>query len=220
MPNIWFTSDPHYYHANVIKYCNRPYADVNEMNEGLIKNWNAVVSREDTVICLGDFSMAFRAVEIITPRLAGSKILVPGNHDFCHSFHKKSRNPDNQHKWLQKYADNGWLVWREHEQFNIPGVAIVNLAHLPYTDAGDIRLDAIQTGTDKYQKYRPVDDGRVLLCGHVHEKWKTKRTAAGTLMINVGVDVWGMSPVSLNEIIKVINDETLQSLKTSSDPEA
>lgn len=40
----FFTSDTHFYHSNIIKYCLRPFADAHEMNETLIANWNNVVS--------------------------------------------------------------------------------------------------------------------------------------------------------------------------------
>lgn len=190
---IFLTSDLHIYHTNVIKYCGRPFTSVEEMNEMLVKNWNEVVGPEDTVYCLGDFSMAFRPVETFTRRLNGKKYLVPGNHDFCHSYHKKSRNADNRTKWIKNYEDNGWIVLPEQTTLDIPGVAVVNMCHHPYyfidSDVGD----------DKYEKWRPKDDGRWLLCGHVHEKWK----AVGR-MINVGVDQWDFKPVSIVEIGKII----------------
>lgn len=74
-------ADLHFDHANVIKYCNRPYAGVPEMNEDLIKRWNNVVSKQDKVYILGDFSLGREAVEKFTPRLNGIKYLVKGNHD-------------------------------------------------------------------------------------------------------------------------------------------
>lgn len=188
---IYFSSDQHYFHSNVIKYCARPFASVEEMNEMMVKYWNDTVSPDDTVYCLGDFSMAFRPVETFTRRLNGTKYLVPGNHDFCHSYHKKSRNADKRAEWTQKYVDNGWIVLPEQTTLEIPGVATVNMCHHPYhlTDAFD----------DKYKNWRPVDDGRWLLCGHVHEKWKVVDK-----MINVGVDQWDFKPVSVDEISKII----------------
>ena len=193
---VFFTSDLHLYHANVIRYCARPFTSVEEMNEIIVKNWNETVGPDDTVYCLGDFAMAFRPVETFTARLMGKKYLVPGNHDFCHSYHKRSRNPDQRAKWIQKYVDHGWIVLPEQTTLDIPGVATVNLCHHPYhlTHAAD----------NKYKKWRPKDDGRWLLCGHVHEKWKVVDK-----MINIGVDQWGFKPVSVEQIKEIICGPTV-----------
>ncbi len=56
MSNIWFTSDTHFGHANIIRFCDRPFKDIQEMNERLIANWNAVVRPGDSVYHMGDFS--------------------------------------------------------------------------------------------------------------------------------------------------------------------
>jgi calcineurin-like phosphoesterase family protein len=79
---IFFTSDLHFGHANVIKYCNRPYATVDEMDDGLIKSWNSTVGKNDKVWILGDvfFCKAERAKEIMH-QLHGEKHLILGNHD-------------------------------------------------------------------------------------------------------------------------------------------
>ena len=80
---VFFTSDLHFGHANIIKTCNRPYNNVSEMNEALIQNWNKVVHKDDTVYILGDVSFRCKkpeACELIS-RLKGHKILIRGNHD-------------------------------------------------------------------------------------------------------------------------------------------
>lgn len=53
----WFTSDTHFDHANVIEYCKRPFSNVEEMNEAMIRNWNKRVMPEDTIFHLGDFHL-------------------------------------------------------------------------------------------------------------------------------------------------------------------
>lgn len=80
---IWFTSDTHYWHRNIIEYCQRPFGSVEEMNEELIERWNQRVSIKDTVYHLGDFALSVdRAqVETILSRLNGHKHLIVGNHD-------------------------------------------------------------------------------------------------------------------------------------------
>ena len=64
---IFFTSDHHFYHSNIIKYCQRPFHSVEEMNEEMIRRWNSVVGVDDTVYYLGDFSLAKRPVELFAP---------------------------------------------------------------------------------------------------------------------------------------------------------
>lgn len=81
----YFTADPHYFHANIIRYCNRPFHDVQEMNEALIERWNSVVSFGDTVFVLGDVAMIGRnnrhKLAAVIERLRGDKHLIRGNHD-------------------------------------------------------------------------------------------------------------------------------------------
>ena len=77
MGNILFTSDTHFNHANIIKYCNRPYSSVEEMNQGLEEEWNKVVSTKDTIWHLGDVTWNHFDLN----RLNGQKKLIKGNHD-------------------------------------------------------------------------------------------------------------------------------------------
>jgi calcineurin-like phosphoesterase family protein len=80
--NIFFTSDTHFCHSNIIEFCGRPFKDVEEMNEALISNWNKVVGPTDIVYHLGDFCFA-GSVEwhSILSRLNGRIHLIIGNHD-------------------------------------------------------------------------------------------------------------------------------------------
>lgn len=97
-PNTWFTSDTHFNHANIIRYCGRPFADgadgdgnavvseksVADMNETIIRRWNTVVGKDDVVWHLGDFCLGDKQRETIpqlVSRLNGRINLVLGNHD-------------------------------------------------------------------------------------------------------------------------------------------
>ena len=81
-PNIFIIGDPHFMHRNIIKYCNRPFETVEEMNETLIKNWNKVVGKYDIVYILGDFALCGKDKIIeIASQLNGRKRLILGNHD-------------------------------------------------------------------------------------------------------------------------------------------
>lgn len=193
------------FHTNVLKkYCpHRPWGTVVEMNEGLIRNWNSVVSSSDIVYCIGDFSLAFRPVEVYTRRLNGIKILVSGNHDFTHRSHKKSRKDEGHTKWVSKYLECGWDKVVMQEETTLEAGQEVILNHLPY-------LNEDGEG-QRFVAYRARDEGKLLLCGHVHQSWLWRRTKRGTPMINVGVDCNPLfRPWSEEELCKLVEKEGLK----------
>lgn len=79
----WVIADLHFGHTNVIAYCNRPFSDADEMDKSLINKWNNVVSKDDIVYILGDFTLSRKKdyIESIVSKLNGYKVLVMGNHD-------------------------------------------------------------------------------------------------------------------------------------------
>lgn len=203
--SVFFISDLHFYHKNILSFCpDRNCESIEAMNEKLISNWNELVSENDEVWCLGDISLAFRPIEAFSHRLNGKKFLVPGNHDFCHSSHKKSSTPEKQKVWIEKYESYGWNVQPEQVYFDAGEGSysgeVFALCHLPYIDADDAHMSHYR----RYHNMYPEDTGTILLCGHVHQHWKHRVSAKGTLMINVGVDVWDMKPVSLKQIMDVV----------------
>jgi len=80
---IWLISDTHFDHANIIKYCARPFADVKEMNKVLVKNWNSTVKDNDTVYFLGDISFGkhSRSSYYWIGKLKGRITYIRGNHE-------------------------------------------------------------------------------------------------------------------------------------------
>ena len=75
-------ADLHFGHSNIIKYCNRPFEDTDEMDRALIKNWNETVSNNDTVLVLGDVGFGSKEyIASLIKQLNGKKILIMGNHD-------------------------------------------------------------------------------------------------------------------------------------------
>ena len=84
MENIWFTSDTHFYHRNILKFCpkTREGADSEEMTELMIQRWNEKVKPHDRIYHLGDFSFANhqRTLQLLL-RLNGQIHLIQGNHD-------------------------------------------------------------------------------------------------------------------------------------------
>lgn len=79
---IYIVSDTHFFHRNIIEYCDRPYDNIEIMNEDIVNKWNSIVKEDDIVFHLGD--VGFGLVEQLQPivhRLNGHKILLRGNHD-------------------------------------------------------------------------------------------------------------------------------------------
>lgn len=78
----FYISDTHFGHSGIIRYDNRPFMTVEEMDETIIQRWNDVVSDIDMVYVLGDFSWYKEEETLkILDRLSGRKVLIKGNHD-------------------------------------------------------------------------------------------------------------------------------------------
>lgn len=114
MGKNFYISDLHMGHGNVIKFDNRPFCTVAEMDQALIDNWNSVVTNVDTVYILGDFcwDKEDRWIEILK-QLRGNKQLIKGNHDL--------KNPSAQLKCMfqdikdyKEITDNGKHVIMSH----------------------------------------------------------------------------------------------------------
>ena len=183
----WFTSDLHLGHANIIGYCDRPWPDVDAMDRGLVERWNATVSDDDEVWVLGDVAMGRvdESLRLIR-ELAGRKLLVPGNHDRCWPG-RGERAGD----WVGRYRDAGFAeILPEVVELTIGGHPTL-ACHFPYV--GDSHDE------ERFESHRPVDDGRLLLHGHVHTRWRVEGR-----QVNVGCDVWGYRPVADEEILAAL----------------
>lgn len=106
---VWFTSDIHFSHANIIRFCNRPFVTVEEMDETIISNWNSVVGQHDYVYIVGDvfFHNATNALKI-AKRLNGIKVLIYGNHDKVIRNNKELRDQFSEtHELLERRFVSG-----------------------------------------------------------------------------------------------------------------
>ncbi|MFA8451198.1 MAG: metallophosphoesterase family protein [Bacteroidales bacterium] len=100
MENIYFTSDHHFGHKNIIKYSNRPFADVEEMNNSLIERWNSKIQKNDKVYHLGDIGFCDTStLKHIISQLNGKIHLVKGNHD------RISSEIKNLFEWVKDYHE-------------------------------------------------------------------------------------------------------------------
>lgn len=175
----FFTSDLHFGHKNVVEFCERPWPDVEAMNNGLIERWNSVVGYNDDVFCLGDmfFCGTIKAKEYMS-RLNGLKYLVQGNHDWGKV--KIHRANEFGFEWVQR-----------HQHCIRIGNEDVILHHFPYEDD--------HTEEKRFLDERPINNGAWLLHGHVHRLWKVKNN-----QINVGVDVWDWKPIPESVIVEIM----------------
>jgi calcineurin-like phosphoesterase family protein len=187
---IYFTSDTHFNHHNIIKYCHRSpgengtervFKDVGEMNEHMVEMWNYVVQPEDTVYHLGDvfFGPKHEAITLCN-RLNGHKVLIKGNHDL---------KPKPEFWEEAGFSETVTLGHRKTHKLEVGG-KVYHLSHYPYVE------DLMEYDERTYlHHHAPTSDNIPLLHGHVHDRWQTKGN-----MINVGVDVWNYVPVSLPAI--------------------
>lgn len=158
------------------------------MNEELIRRWNETVGPDDEVIIVGDLCLGNITESLAcVARLNGSKALVPGNHDRVWA-HRKG-NPKGR-DFQMEYAMAGLDVLPEEITARVDGHE-VQVCHFPYRgDSHD---------QDRFLYARPFDEGKILLCGHVHDSWYTYGR-----QINVGVDVNAFRPVSEDHIAGLI----------------
>ena len=196
----YYTSDLHFGHLNIIRFCDRPFPGVSAMNSRLVQLWNETVTDDDTVWVLGDVALgALDESLAYIGRLAGHKILVPGNHDRCWEGDRALRKGDPEARERrraaarERYLSAGFAEIRDRPERMVLGDQEVDLSHFPYE--GDSH------GADRFVEYRPVDRGGWVVHGHVHDTWRQRGR-----QINVGVDVWGGRPVPAEAIAGLIGD--------------
>lgn len=187
MNKRYFTSDLHLGHKNVIPYCFRPYKNIEEMNEEIIKLINSTCSENDELWILGDVSLN-KKYALALPKLVKCKlILVSGNHDATHPCNRRHQT------MIKRYLDAGWAQVYLTTTLVLNNGQEVLLSHLPYGTKNSLKYD------DRYLHYRPVDT-KPLLCGHVHQSWVKLDN-----MVNVGVDAHQMRILSEYEVVELLN---------------
>lgn len=181
--NVFFTSDVHFNHGNIIKYCRRPFDTVEEMNEALIRNWNSVVGPEDVVFCLGDFMFGnINRFWDFRSRLNGKIYLVHGNHDW-----NLMDNGD---------IDGAFEMISAMMRINVDG-QLIYLSHFPF-----LAYDGI------YKEKKPYWQ----LFGHVHSNKNNIYSSPDIdrlkyllpMQYDVGVDNNDYKPVSFAEVKAII----------------
>jgi calcineurin-like phosphoesterase family protein len=170
MSTIFFTSDHHFCHSNIIDFCNRPFENVEEMNRVLIDRWNEKVMPDDEVYYLGDFFISKDNNEIaeILQSLNGTIYLIAGNHE-GHALNHRRR-----FKWIKDYYE---LKVKDPDCKN--GVQRIILFHYAM------------------RVWRGDSRGNWHLYGHSHGNLSDKEDR---LSIDVGVDCHNFYPLSYDEV--------------------
>jgi len=187
---IYLTSEEHYFNENIIRYCNRPFANAAEMNAGLISRHNKTVLHDsDITFHLGDFCFGnTKQYREILEQLNGRHVLIVGNHDGIGHSAARSAGFD--------------LIL--YEAIIGLGSNRIRLSHYPYRYS---RISSFIYWC-KFGKWPPhihkfpVNDGRYLLHGHNHNGPVLRGK-----QINICVDLWKYCPVSLNTIAAIIAGE-------------
>ena len=181
-----FTSDNHFCHENIIKYCKRPFRDVEENDDELIYRWNEKVPEDGIVFHLGDVAFGDpNRVDKILEQLHGKIYLVIGNHDW--------RRIVNQHKWRFELMT---------QQINMKiGKRHIILNHYPM-----LAFSGAWRG----------EDATYQLFGHVHTSPYTdegldqaRMKMLFTSQYDVGVDNNDFTPVSWKEVDQIINNQMM-----------
>lgn len=176
---IFFTSDLHANHANIIESCHRPFKDEKEMNRVLIDNWNSVVDGDSVVFCLGDFAWGgYTKWKDFRDSLNGNIVLIVGNHD--------RRN-------LTSTAENELFDFVTQQMYLRIEGRPVYLNHYPFLCYG---------GT-----YREPEDQVWALHGHIHlgpnsldGKDVPRMKYLLPTQYDVGVDMNNFAPISWEEV--------------------
>jgi len=173
--HVWVTSDTHFNHTNIIKYCNRPFSSVEEMNETLVNNWNEVVSQGDTVYHLGDFALGDKLlIPEILRCLNGHINFIMGNHDNLNI--------------MENLLQNNYLKSVSWEEVIRVGKKTIIMNHFPFGSLPDSLSN------------RPI----IQLYGHVHSTPDIPWIGLDN-QYDVGVDNNNFTPINLYDLLQKIH---------------
>lgn len=193
---IFFTGCTHFNHKNIIKLAKRPFADVEEMNETIIQNWNAVVGPKDDVYHLGDF--AWSDVTAFMARLNGRIHFLLGNHDNETKLRSVVCRWNEHVMSLAEYAEmrhNNQKFVLFHYPIDDWNGRYQGSIHLHcHTHSKNFRNAHIPFVKDSALDFESDDPGAYSLPSRYPKDMRCNR-------FNVGVDATNFRPVSIDEIV-------------------
>lgn len=174
---IYFTSDLHLGHNKDFVYEVRGFNDIIQMEETIIKNWNNIITPEDTVYILGDLMLGDtdHGIEIVN-QLNGKKVIIVGNHD-----------TDTRLALYEEKLQNIEFIAHAHRMKY--GKAIFYLSHYP-------------TLTSNFDDQIAWAKHLINLFGHTHQT--NKFFNDNPYMYHVGMDTHNCTPISIDKIIEDI----------------
>lgn len=190
----FFTSDWHLGHENCLRFDNRPFKDIKEMHEVLIKRYNATVPESGICYFLGDIGNKTEDIKNVLAQLNGTKVLLWGNHD----------------KGINTMYNVGFDVVLFSATLLIHKT-IVSISHcplrgIPREDLSHIKNNPVDENwhgesRKKHQMCTVTNEGQFHLHGHIHSR-KDKRTSFKILdkQMDVGVTANNYTPVSICKI--------------------
>lgn len=170
--NIWFWSDTHFNHNNIIKYSNRPFIDLEEMNNQMINYHNELVQPNDIVIWCGDIGFG-KETEInnIINQCNGYKILVVGNHDMTRSGNLYKLKFDEIHPCLV-LQENDISLWITHYPLDSVPKNTINIhGHTHTINLNEYNINVSVEQTD----YRPISMDSIIKRASEYIKPKKKK---------------------------------------------
>jgi calcineurin-like phosphoesterase family protein len=188
--NNFFTSDLHRFHRNIIPYCNRPFKDVEEMDKYILDHIRSTTKAGDNLYILGDVAMNKKYAIALPKEVDCNLFLVSGNHDQTFPYHKKSQ------KFIDMFLEAGWKSVKFLDEMVLKDGTNVLMSHMPYPTENALKYDT------RYLEWRPKDEGRVLLHGHLHGWYKK----SGRL-VDVGFDAHDCKILSEDQVIDLLNDK-------------
>lgn len=185
----WYTSDLHIGHLLVAR--KRGFQTVEDHDSELARRWDSVVSAEDKVWILGDISGGGKkneraALAWLSDR-PGTKHLIAGNHDSVHPMHAEA------HLGLKTFSA-AFASVQQSARRRLAGQEVL-LSHFPYREPAHP-----DDGHGGFDQWRLPFLGSWLLHGHIHA-----RTRVHERNIHVGLDAWGLAPVSIDVLAQMLN---------------
>lgn len=186
---LFFTSDTHFGHKNIINFSERPFTNHETMDDALIRNWNSIVPIDGIVYHLGDFSFHnAQHSKYILEQLNGKVILIQGNHDKCTSYFKEI------HDVLRLKVLDDLGTFGKYTQ--------IILSHFPFAIWDKKHYGSWHCHGHSHGTYTPVTN-----CSDHHFKdlphdlfFKYNK------ILDVGVDVWDYKPVAYTQIAEKLHN--------------